>query len=122
MPKMQLKQESRLNGVKTNIFNLEDVASHLRVPSISIMKYLCAEVGANMEQTSIIKGNHSYDVMLKFLDKFIGKYVICPNCKYPELRMEVSGKNLTSKCNSCGKSHTHDNTHKAGKALINHLK
>ena len=69
MPKMLLKQESRLNGVKTNIFNLEDVAQALRVPSISIMKFLCSELGANMEQTSIIKGDHNYDVMLKYLDK-----------------------------------------------------
>jgi translation initiation factor 5 len=33
MPKMVLKQESRLNGVKTNIFNLDEVAQALRVPS-----------------------------------------------------------------------------------------
>lgn len=32
MPKMLLKQESRLNGVKTNIFNLDEVAKSLRVP------------------------------------------------------------------------------------------
>lgn len=32
MPKMILKQESRLNGVKTNIFNLDEVAWALRVP------------------------------------------------------------------------------------------
>ena len=32
MPKMILKQESRLNGVKTNIFNLDEVAKALRVP------------------------------------------------------------------------------------------
>jgi len=31
MPKMVLKQESRLNGVKTNIFNLDEVAAALRV-------------------------------------------------------------------------------------------
>ena len=47
MPKMLLKQESRLNGVKTNIFNLDDVANALRVPGSSIMKYMCAELGAN---------------------------------------------------------------------------
>jgi len=29
---MILKQESRLNGVKTNIYNLKDVANALRVP------------------------------------------------------------------------------------------
>ena len=32
MPKMVLKQESRLNGVKTNVFNLDEVAKALRVP------------------------------------------------------------------------------------------
>ena len=32
MPKMVLKQESRLNGVKTNIFNLDEIAKSLRVP------------------------------------------------------------------------------------------
>ena len=32
MPKMILKQESRLNGVKTNIFNLDELAKALRVP------------------------------------------------------------------------------------------
>ena len=32
MPKMILKQESRLNGVKTNVFNLDEVAKALRVP------------------------------------------------------------------------------------------
>ena len=123
MPKMVLKQESRLNGVKTNVFNIEDVASALRVPSKAIMKYLCSELGANMEQASIIKGKHAYDVMLKHLDKFIEKYVICKNCKYPELMRFIEGKNdLKSKCNSCGHSQSHDAMHQAGKVLINHLK
>lgn len=101
---MDLRQEARLNGVKTNIFNIDNVATALRVPSISIMKFLCSELGANMEQSSIIKGNHSYNVMLKYLDKFIEKYVICKFCKYPELRMFVEGKDLKSTCNSCGKT------------------
>ena len=49
MPKMTLRQEARLNGVKTNITNVEDVADALRVPSSSIMKYWCAELGAIQE-------------------------------------------------------------------------
>jgi hypothetical protein len=60
MPKMSLKQESRLNGVKTNIVNIEDVADALRVPSIAIMKFMTAELGASMEKTSIVKGDHAY--------------------------------------------------------------
>ena len=34
----------------------------------------------------------------------------------------MEGKDLKSKCNSCGTKNSHDGTHKAGKALINHLK
>lgn len=30
MPKMQLKIESKGNGIKTNIVNLPDIAKHLR--------------------------------------------------------------------------------------------
>ena len=39
MPLMILKQESRLNGVKTNITNLPEVARALRVPESAILKY-----------------------------------------------------------------------------------
>lgn len=56
MPQMKLSQESRLNGVKTNITNLPDVARALRVPESAILKYFTSEVGANSEGTTIIKG------------------------------------------------------------------
>jgi translation initiation factor 5 len=69
MPKMVLKQESRLNGVKTNITNLNDVASALRVPPNAIIKYFCAEVGANQEQDTIIKGSHTPENLANLLDK-----------------------------------------------------
>lgn len=80
MPKMILKQESRLNGVKTNIFNLNDIASEMRVPpegtyskymtpNLAIMKFWCAELGASKEKKSILKGQHSYETLLKALDK-----------------------------------------------------
>jgi translation initiation factor 2 beta subunit (eIF-2beta)/eIF-5 len=66
---MVLKQESRLNGVKTNITNLTEVANALRVPAGAVIKYFCAEVGANQEQDSIIKGSHTPDALAKLLDK-----------------------------------------------------
>lgn len=59
MPAMKLKQESRLNGVKTNVTNLSDVAAALRVPDSAILKYFCSEVGANSEGVSIVKGSHN---------------------------------------------------------------
>jgi translation initiation factor 2 beta subunit (eIF-2beta)/eIF-5 len=69
MPKMVLKQESRLNGVKTNIFNLDEVAKALRVPEEALIKFWCAELGASKEKTTILKGDHKPDVLQKTLDR-----------------------------------------------------
>jgi len=127
MTKMILKQESRLNGAKTNIFNVTDVAADLRVPAEAIMKHMSYELGANLEGDSVVKGSHKYDDMLKLLDKFIMKYVCCANCKYPELIMSLGpgkkGKeDIKSICKSCGSSNTHDSTSKAGKVIVKWLK
>lgn len=55
--------------MKTNIFNLSEVAAALRVPDEAIIKYMCAELGVSKEKKSIIKGQHTYENLLKFLDK-----------------------------------------------------
>lgn len=61
-------------------------------------------------------------MMLKHLTKYIERYVLCKNCKYPEAVLYVEGKkDLKSKCNACGSTNSHDATHKAGKAIIKHL-
>lgn len=39
MPKMQLKIQSKGNGIKTNIVNLTDVAKHLRTDAQFILKF-----------------------------------------------------------------------------------
>lgn len=95
------------------------MASHLRVPSKAIMKYMCNELGTNMEGNSVIKGTQTYGDLLKHLDKFISKYVLCKGCNYPELMYDLEGKNdFSSKCNSCGTKNSHDSLSAAGKAML----
>jgi len=101
--------------VKTNITNLNDVANALRVPPNAIIKYFCAEVGANQEQDTIIKGLHTLENLANLLDKFIHKYVLCGKCKYPEVALEIGKKDLLAICNACGFQKKLDATHKAGK-------
>lgn len=103
--------------MKTNITNLNDVAQALRVPPGAIIKYFCAEVGANQEQDTIVKGSHQLDALAKLLDKFIHKYVLCGKCKYPECAFEVQKKDILASCNACGFQKKLDNAHKAGKQL-----
>lgn len=86
------------------------------------MKYLSKELGAQIVGDTILQGNHSYDIMLKHLDKFIKGYVCCKNCKYPELKRFSEGKkDLRSKCNACSTINTHDASSAAGKVLLANL-
>ena len=123
MPKMVLKQESRLNGVKINIFNLDDVARSLRVSNEAILKYMCADLGASSEKTSIIKGMHDYEKLLKCLDKFIEKYILCKKCNYPETSLFAQNKQkeLKARCRACGTVSSLDSSHRAGVALLKNL-
>ena len=122
MPAMKLSKESRLNGVKTNVTNLTDVAAALRVPESAIIKWFCSKVGANSEGTSIVKGEHREPDLRLHLDSFILKYVCCDNCKYPELAYQIKGKkNLVGVCNSCGKEKQLDTQDKAGKTMFNEI-
>jgi len=118
MPRMDCKQESRLNGVKTNIFNLEDVAKALRVPGDFIIRYMCAELGVAREKKSIIKGKHTYEELLVVLDKFIDKYLLCPKCKKPETSLFAEKKILKCYCRACGKVNKLDNSHKLTTHII----
>ena len=121
MRKMILHQQRRCL-VKTNISNIEDLAVDLRVPSKSILKFMCAELEVHCEGTSILNGLHSYNILLETLDKFINMYILCPNCNLPEIKHFVQVKDLMSKCNACGKTNSHNGKHKSGKALIIHFK
>lgn len=94
----------------------------MRVPTLAVMKYLSKELGAQIVGDTILQGSHSYDIMLKHLDKFIKNYVTCKKCNYPELKRYLEGKkDLKSKCNSCGTVNMHDSSSAAGKVLLANL-
>lgn len=127
MPRMQIKQESRLNGAKVNIVNVEDVGKSLRVPGDVIMKFMCADLGAAQEKKSIIKGDHKQDVLIKTLDKFIEKFLLCQKCSYPEIVFGVAnstkkGGDLVAKCRSCGNNNKVEKSGKVSSFMVKYLK
>ena len=58
MPKMILKQESRLNGVKTNIFNLDEVAKSLRVPEEGTYLLFDSTLGISCNKVLVCWARH----------------------------------------------------------------
>jgi len=120
MPRLVSKKEGRGNGSKTCIENMSDVARALRRPPQYTTKWFGAELGAQTTFTNkegegeraIVNGHHDTPIFQTMLDKFIDKYVLCENCKLPELEMKVKKGLITAKCSACGWAGELDNNHK----------
>lgn len=127
MPKMQLKIESKGNGIKTNIINLGEVAVHLRTNAEYILKFFgnekasqttFKEAGGKNNTQFIINGDFTEEELRKVLDKFIDKYICCPKCKLPEMHMQVVGDRIIGKCDSCPFVGDLDNKHRLAAFII----
>lgn len=120
MPRLVSKKEGRGNGSKTCIENMSDVARALRRPPQYTTKWFGAELGAQTTYTNkegegeraIVNGHHDTPIFQTMLDKFIDKYVLCENCKLPEIDMKVKKGNIMAKCAACGWAGDLDNNHK----------
>jgi len=63
-------------------------------------------------------GAHDSHVLQSSLDKFIEKYVLCPNCMLPEIDLRFKQDTLSAKCKACGWSGRTDNSHKIVAFLV----
>ena len=122
MPKMVLRVEGKGKNIRTNITNLCEVDKALNVNTDYPLKFIGLEIGSRIiheenggDLITSIKGVFQSDELQKQLDKFISMYVICPNCKYPEMQLRIKGEKkaatVEGKCNSCGNKAKLDNGH-----------
>ena len=115
MPKIQVTTQGTGGGVKTRIDNIKEVAHALTVPPDYPLKFIGRELGSNTEIKSanyLINGSHTAEKFQQLLDKFIEKYVLCPNCKLPEIRIFIKKGEIRSKCRACGTISKLDDKHK----------
>ncbi|XP_026192593.1 eukaryotic translation initiation factor 5 [Cyclospora cayetanensis] len=118
MPKLLSKIEGRGNGIRTNVYNMGEIARALKRPPMYPTKFFGCELGAMVkfeenEEKALINGAHTEQDLVAILDKFIQMYVLCEGCELPEIDIMVKKGVLLCKCNACGYSGTLDNTHKA---------
>jgi len=120
MPRLVSKKEGRGNGSKTCIVNMGDVARALKRPPQYTTKWFGNELGAQSTYTckegegerAIVNGHHDTHIFQELLDKFIEKYVLCPNCHLPEIPLLVKKGTIMAKCMACGWSGDLDNAHR----------
>merc|ERR1712139_721728 len=102
---------------------MSDVARALKTNPAYITKFMGAELGALSsysveEEKSIVNGAHETSTGQQMVDKFIDKFVLCPNCRLPETDMIVKKGFLTAGCKACGWSGDLDNGHKLVKFIL----
>jgi len=120
MPRLITKKEGRGNGSKTCIVNMGDVARAVKRPPQYTTKWFGHELGAQSTYTNkesegvraIVNGHHDTPIFQTMLDKFIDKYVLCENCRLPEIDMHIKKGKICAKCAACGWSGELDNNHR----------
>ena len=123
MPALQIKIEGRGNGIRTKLVNLFEVSKSLGVPPEYPLRYFGAEFGAIIEfglaeRKAILTGEVRKESLQSSLDHFIEKFVLCPKCKYPEIRIRIKKKELYSDCKACGLVKPMDMTHKISNFIL----
>lgn len=74
MPKLVSRIEGRGNGIKTNIFNMGDIARALKRPPMYPTKFFGCELGAmakfeESEEKALVNGAHKEADLVNILDK-----------------------------------------------------
>jgi translation initiation factor 2 beta subunit (eIF-2beta)/eIF-5 len=83
------------HGGLTVLQNIDVVAKQIKVPSLTLKKYLQKKLGCVITGQKI-KGQFSAVDIDKCIQKYIEEHVLCPRCSLPELHKGI--------CNACGNS------------------
>ena len=97
MPAIQISLQGSGGGVKSKFENIKDVAHALVVPLDYPLKYIGKEIGSQTEikgDAYLISGSHTAEKLQQILDKFIEKYILCPKCRLPEMRIFIGNQDF----------------------------
>jgi translation initiation factor 5 len=64
------------------------------------------------EGKAIVNGSHTQQDLQLLIDKFIDKFVLCEQCKLPEIDLLLKKNRVGYRCNACGNQGQVDNRHK----------
>jgi translation initiation factor 2 beta subunit (eIF-2beta)/eIF-5 len=82
-------------GGMTEILNWREVCQQLNVTEESLRKYIIKKIGCPIDSKGIIKGRKTAQDIDTVIQDFIEKYILCRQCKLPELSTDLI-------CKACG--------------------
>lgn len=117
MPRLITKIEGRGNGIKTVIVNMSDIAKALHVDPAYPTKYFGIDLGAQSmynakTDKAVVNGCFQSEDMQKIMTKFIDDFILCPTCRYPEIKMIVKKTRIKIDCAACGHTGNVNTKHK----------
>lgn len=120
-PELETKIEGRGGSTRTVVGNMGKIAKAIKIEQIYPTKFFSMELGSRVRcfddtGVSAINGRHDKETLEELLDKFIVLFVLCPECKLPEISLTVVGKDGTHKlaydCDACGSAKSLKVNHK----------
>ena len=124
MPRLRIKIEGSGNGIKTVIPNMSDVAKALKCSPAYPTKFFGVELGAQSNydkatDRAVVNGAFTAKDLSGLLTKFIDIFVLCPNCRLPEITLKVKRDIIKVECAACGHNGVLPTTHKLVTYIIN---
>ena len=101
------KIESRGNGVKTILTNIDSISGSLARSVIQISKFISLQLGTKLEvheeiNKIVLKGDFSNEVLQKSIFDYINIFVLCKKCQNPETVQIFIKDRLRHNCKACG--------------------
>ncbi len=103
------KIEGHIEGSKTILTNLQQIASHIRRDINHLLKYLLRELatsGAIKENRVILQRKISSQKINEKIKDYAHEFVICRECQKPDTELIKQDKFMFVHCLACGAKHS----------------
>ena len=100
-----LKVKGHHENTRTIVSNFLQVASCIRRPANSLMKFLSKELASSAEikgDRLILSRKLSSKNINEKIEKYVRNYVLCGKCKKPDTELDAIGAKTFLRCLACG--------------------
>lgn len=123
MPLLQTRIEGKGINIHTTLLNLGPVAKALRTNKDYLLRFFGYELSIQVNEKGsdiYLNGEISEDDVLKVVDRFIEKYILCAKCRLPEMFISLDAERsaLVGNCYSCGFKTPIDKAHKLSSYIL----
>ena len=117
LPKSVLKEAERfeipavkghIEGNKTIITNFHQIAAYIHRKPEHMFKYILKELATpgELEQARAVLGRKvSSQRISEKIQAYVNEFVLCPECKKPDTKIEKEDRVLFIRCMACGAKH-----------------